>query len=326
MAGKKNRALYQLKVTLQEIQPPVWRRILVWEDATLAQLHRILQIVMGWEDYHLHQFEIGRRIYSVPDPDDDLYERKVIDESRVRLREVVPRVGTHLEYLYDFGDSWRHDLLLEAIVLPDLGTQYPRCLAGEHRTPPEDVGGSPGYEDYLEALTDPEHKEHENVLRWRGPFDPETFSLTAVNQHLQKEFRSARRKATPHASPPENTATHRSPNSALLPRLLTGSGTPPKDRKRIRPDEKVPLELNDRERELILEHSLADEELTGRLRVVPLRGEAPVYRFTLDELDELTGYIAAEANHANDKKLQQEWDRLYARLAAVLESYTDEDD
>jgi len=91
----------------------------IWEDATLAQLHRILQIVMGWEDYHLHQFEIGRRVYSVPDPDDDLYERKVIAESRGRLQEVVPRVGTRFQYLYDFGDSWRHDLLLEAVVLPD---------------------------------------------------------------------------------------------------------------------------------------------------------------------------------------------------------------
>jgi len=324
MAGKKNCALYQLKVTLQEIQPPIWRRILVWEDATLTQLHRILQIVMGWEDYHLHQFEIGRRIYSVPDPDDDLYERKVIDESRVRLREVVPRVGTGFEYLYDFGDSWRHDLLLEAIVLPDPGTPYPRCLAGERRTPPEDVGGLPGYEDYLEALADPEHKEHENVLRWRGPFDPEVFPLTAVNQQLQKMFRSAQRKATTHASPPENTATDRSPNSVPLPRLLTGSGTP-KARKRIRPEEKVPLELNDRERELILNHSLAEPELTDRLRLVPAPDEPPIYRFTLDDLDELAGYIAAEANHAKDKKLQKEWDRLYARLANVLESYTDED-
>jgi Plasmid pRiA4b ORF-3-like protein len=240
MAGKKNRALYQLKVTLQEIQPPIWRRILVWEDATLAQLHHILLIVMGWEDCHLHQFEIGRRIYSVPDPDDDLYERKVIDENQVRLREVVPRVGTQFEYLYDFGDSWRHELLLEAIVLPDLGAEYPRCLAGERRTPPEDVGGSPGYEDYLEAMADPEHKEHENVLRWRGPFDPEAFSLTAVNQQLQKKFRSARRKATMHASPPENTTTDRSPNPAPLPGPWTEPGTSPKDRKRIRPDEKGP--------------------------------------------------------------------------------------
>ena len=101
---------------------------------------------------------------------------------------------------------------------------------------------------------------------------------------------------------------------------MTGSGTP-KARKRIRPEEKVPLELNDRERELILNHSLAEPELTDRLRLVP----APDYRFTLDDLDELAGYIAAEANHAKDKKLQKEWDRLYARLANVLESYTDED-
>ena len=328
MAGKKNRAVYQLKVTLRDIHPPIWRRIQVWEDATLAQLHRILQIVMGWEDYHLHEFAIGRQVYSVPDPDDDLYERKVIDESRVRLREVVPRgVGTRFEYLYDFGDSWRHDLLLEAIVLADLETRYPRCLAGERSAPPEDVGGSSGYEDYLEAMADPGHEEHENVLQWRGPFDPEAFSPTAVNQQLQKKFRPARKTATTHVSPAENTAPDRSPDSArLLPRLLTGSGTPPKDRKRIRPDEKVPLELNDRERELILRHSLADEELTGRLRIAPRPNEPPVCHFTLEELDELVGYVAAEANHARDKKLQKEWDRLYARLATVLESYTDEDD
>jgi len=300
--------------------------LIVARKAKFAQLHRILQIVMGWEDYHLHQFEIGRRIYRVPDPDDYLYERKVINESRVRLREVVPRVATHFEYLYDFGDSWRHDLLLEAIVLPDLGAEYPHCLAGERHTPLEDVGGSPGYENYLEALADPEHKEHENVLRWRGPFDPEAFSLTAVNQQLQKKFRSAPRKATTHPSPPENSATDRSPDSELLlPRLSAGSGTPSNGRKRIRPDAKISLELNNRERELILNHCFADEELTGRLRIVPLPGEAPGYRFTLDELDELAGYIAAEANHAQDKKQRKDWDRLFSRISAVLECYTDED-
>ena len=280
---------------------------------------------MGWEDYHLHQFEIGRRVYSVPDPDDDLSERKVIEESRVRLREVVPRVGTRFQYLYDFGDSWRHDLLLEAIVLPDRAAQYPHCLAGERRAPPEEVGGSSGYEDYLEAMANPEHQEHENGLQWRGPGDPEALSLAAVNQQLQKKFRSARRKATTHASPPENTTTDRSPDSALRrPRRLTGSETPPKDRKRIRPDEKVPLELNDRERELIRKHSFADEELIGGLRIAPRPGEPPVYRFTLDELDELAGYVAAEANHAQDKKRRKEWDRLFARIAALLESYTDQ--
>ena len=186
----KNRALYQLKVTLRDIQPPIWRRIQVWEDTTLAQLHTILQIVMGWEDYHLHQFVIGRRLYSVPDPDDDMYERKVIDERQVPLGQVVPRVGTQFAYLYDFGDSWEHDLLLEAILLPETATPYPTCTSGERRTPPEDVGGTHGYEEYLAVLSDPEHEEHENMLQWRGPFDPETFSPAQVNQGLQKRFRS----------------------------------------------------------------------------------------------------------------------------------------
>lgn len=202
MTRKNNRVLYQLKVTLQEIHPPIWRRMQIWEDATLAQLHRALQIIMGWEDYNLHEFTIGRRIYSVPDPDDDLYEREVIDESRVRLKEAVPRVGTRFEYLYDFGDSWRHDLQLEAILLPDPEGTYPCCLAGERRAPPEDVGGSSGYQDYLEAIADPEHEEHENVLRWRGPFDPEAFSLVVVNQQLRRKFRSATKMAAPDASPP----------------------------------------------------------------------------------------------------------------------------
>jgi hypothetical protein len=99
-----------------------------------------------------------------------------------------------------------------------------------------------------------------------------------------------------------------------------------KDRKQITPDEKVPLELSDRERDLILKHTFADDELTGRLRIVRRPGEPRVYRFTLDDLDELAGYVAAEANHAKDKKLEKQLHRLYARIAAVLEFYTDEPD
>jgi Plasmid pRiA4b ORF-3-like protein len=175
---------------LRDIHPPIWRRIQVWEDTTLAQLHTILQIVMGWEDYHLHEFVIGRRLYSVPDPDDIMYERNVVDESHVPLGDVVPRVGTDFAYLYDFGDSWEHDLILEAILLPETTAQYPSCIGGERRTPPEDVGGIPGYEEYLAALADPEHEEHGNMLQWRGPFDPESFAPDQVNQRLRKKFRS----------------------------------------------------------------------------------------------------------------------------------------
>jgi hypothetical protein len=159
----------------------------------------------------------GRRIYSVPDEDDDLYERKIINESGVRLREVVPRVGTHFEYLYDFGDSWQHDLLLEAIVLPDPKAGYPHCLAGERSAPPEDVGGPSGYADYLEAMADPGHEEHENMLQWRGPFDPEAVSLTAVNQQLQKKLRSLRKATARRISPPENPARDRSSHRSRWP-------------------------------------------------------------------------------------------------------------
>jgi len=189
MAEKKKRVLYQLKVTLRDVHPPIWRRIQVWEDTTLAQLHRILQVAMGWEDAHLHEFRIGDRVYGVPDPDDGLYERTVNDERRQQLREVLPQVGIPCEYAYDFGDNWRHELCLEDIVPPDPKQQYPVCLAGERCAPPEDVGGPLGYAVYLEAMADPTHEEHESMLEWRGPFEPEVFSPASVNRRLPKKTR-----------------------------------------------------------------------------------------------------------------------------------------
>ena len=131
----KNRALYQLNVTLRDIHPPVWRRIQVWEDTTLAQLHTILQIVMGWEDYHLHQFVIGRRLTACPTPTTPCTSARSIDESRVPLGEVVPRVGTQFAYLYDFGDSWEHDLMLEAILLPETARNIRRASAANAALP-----------------------------------------------------------------------------------------------------------------------------------------------------------------------------------------------
>jgi hypothetical protein len=191
VAVKKNRAVYQLKVTLLNIHPPIWRRIQVWEDATLAQLHRVLQMGMGWENYHLHEFRIGRNIYAVPDLDD---ERKIIDVKRTRIHDVIEQVGTEFKYVYDLGDYWEHDLQLEAILQPAPGTLYPRCIAGERNCPPEDVGGPGGYEDYLEAMADPEHEEHEDMIQWGGSFDPDAFSVEKINRQLEKKFRSIRQK------------------------------------------------------------------------------------------------------------------------------------
>jgi hypothetical protein len=309
---KKDRAICQFKVTLRNIHPPIWRRIQVWEDTTLAQLHRVLQMVMGWEDCHLYEFRIGSNIYAVRNLDD---ESKIIDVKRTRIHNVIQHVGTEFEYVYDLGDYWQHDLLLEDILQATPDTPCPRCLAGERNCPPEDIGGSGGYEDYLEAMADPEHEEHENMLQWRGPFDPEAFSIEKINRQLEKKFRPVGRKAIP-------SAVH---SASLLQTLLSGSAVARKERIRIKPDEKVPLELNERERKLI-QNTFADDNLTGRLRVVPKTGERPIFRFTLDDLDELAGFIAFEANHATNKKLKKEWDDLCERIEAVMEDYTDQDD
>jgi hypothetical protein len=188
MKAKKVRAIFQLHVRLRDIEPAIWRRIHVWEDTKLKQLHRIFQLLFNWEDYHLHDFGVGPRIYSVPAPDDAFTERKVIDERGVPLNRVVDRVGDTFVYAYDFGDDWRHDVLFEAILLPEPDTFYPRCIAGARNGPPEDAGGPRGYAHYLEALSDLNHGEHENMLAWRGPFDPEEFPLDRINASLKRTF------------------------------------------------------------------------------------------------------------------------------------------
>ncbi len=322
MAARKNRESYQFKVVLRGISPPIWRQFQVWEDATLAQLHRILQMVMGWENYHLYEFRIGGEIYGDPDLDD---EREINDAKKIRIRNVLPGVGVEFEYVYDFGDYWRHDLLLENVLQPDPETAYPRCIAGERSCPPEDVGGSGGYEDYLEALANPEHEEHQNMKQWRGPFDPEPFSVDGVNRQLEKKFRPLRKRAIRLPSLQPKAANPDMPNAELLLQAISSKPVfPQPQRLRIRPNETVPLELNERERELILSHTFADESLTNRLRVVPRKSQWPVFRFTLDDLDELAGFLAAEANHAKNKILREKLHQLCDRIEAALSRYSDE--
>jgi hypothetical protein len=175
--------IYQIKVTLKDSKPPIWRRILVRSDITLAALHRILQAVMGWWDYHLHQFIVGQTYFGQPHPD---YGFEMRDERRVRLNQIAPSEGSRFVYEYDFGDSWEHILLLEKVLEPEPGQQYPVCVKGKRACPPEDVGGVWGYEGFLEAIGDPDHPEHEEYLEWiGGEFDPEEFDLDAVNEALR---------------------------------------------------------------------------------------------------------------------------------------------
>lgn len=183
----------ELQITLLEIEPPVWRRVAVPSDLTLADLHLVLQAVMGWENQHLHQFETpeGDR-YETHDleRDPDGPARGAYDASDVGLDEVLPRVGSTLRYMYDFGDGWEHRIELVAMRPRQVGERLLRCLGGERACPPEDCGGADGYAELRDALADPKHEQHEEFTAWlaayrSGPFDAETFDLAEANGALR---------------------------------------------------------------------------------------------------------------------------------------------
>ena len=241
MKPMRQHPLYQFKVTLRRISPQVWRRVQVWENYTLDQLHRVLQMAMRWENYHLYEFRIGRAMYRDPHPKN---ERKIRDAKRARICKVLPGVGAEFEYIYDFGDNWQHELVLEAILLPSPDTLYPRCIAGERSGPPEDAGGAGGYERYLQAMADPSHDEHDDMMAWRGSFDPEAFSIENVNRQLEKKFHPARWRTVP--DPNASKTKLSSEVERLVRTILSRSESPQKNRVRVKSDEKAPLELNER--------------------------------------------------------------------------------
>ena len=174
--------VYQIKISLRGAKPPIWRRVLVTVATTLDQMHDIIQTAMGWDDYHLHQFMVNRTYYGRPHPD-DFYPMQ--DERKYTLKQIVSGEKFKFRYEYDFGDGWDHELLVEKILPLDPESDYPRCVKGKRACPPEDVGGVWGYEGFVEAITDPKHPEHEDMLEWAGEFDPEEFDLDEVNARLK---------------------------------------------------------------------------------------------------------------------------------------------
>jgi Plasmid pRiA4b ORF-3-like protein len=178
------RAVYQIKVTLQGSKPPIWRRMQVTSETTFAQLHRILQRVMGWEGSHLYRFVVGGMEYGDPRM---LEEMEGEDARRATLASLVQGEKAKFLYEYDFGDRWEHELLIEKVLACEAGKYYPVCLTGKRACPPEDCGGIWGYAGFLDAIQDPQHPEHEEMLAWvGGEFDPEAFDLDEVNRELQR--------------------------------------------------------------------------------------------------------------------------------------------
>ena len=183
--------IYQIKVMLLGTSPPIWRRLLLPADLTLAGLHNVLQSAMGWEHSHLHEFLVGRQRYGEPDLTGGGFGiDSLMDERQVRLHQVLGRVGAKAIYIYDFGDGWEHGVVLEKRLPVDPNLAYPACTGGQRACPPEDCGGIPGFYELLEAIQDPKHERHEELLDWVGEeYDPEAFSMEAVNRALSGKRR-----------------------------------------------------------------------------------------------------------------------------------------
>ena len=172
--------VYQMKVTLKGIRPPVWRRIQVTSDMTLKVFHKTIQIIMDWEDEHLHGFIIKGLSYGTAE------DGFGVDEKKVRLNSLNLQEKDKFIYLYDFGDNWEHTILVEKILPMDEKSHYPICLMGKRSCPPEDWGGPYRYQDLLDIIKDPEDPEYEEALDCLGEdFAPEWFEVEIINMELE---------------------------------------------------------------------------------------------------------------------------------------------
>lgn len=182
--------ILKLKVTLADIRPPVWRRLLVPADMTLGDLHLAIQAAMGWHNSHLHDFDTGLARYGDPGTTDD-----VEDEHKASLSRILGAGTSRLRYTYDFGDDWVHLIVAEGTVPREEGRRYPACLGGKRACPPEDCGGPFGLANLLEAQADPSHPDHAEMSEWlAGDYDPSAFSVAEADARLAEQFSQMRRR------------------------------------------------------------------------------------------------------------------------------------
>ncbi|MEQ1903303.1 MAG: plasmid pRiA4b ORF-3 family protein [Pirellulaceae bacterium] len=182
-AMPSNGLTYQFKVTLAGVNPPIWRRIQVG-DISLDRLHECIQTAMGWLNCHLHQFIINREYYGDPQL---LEDDPGIDSTKTKLSDILPMGKRRFAfvYIYDFGDSWEHEVVFEGILPAESGKRYPMCVEGARACPPEDCGGIWGYEEFLTAIANPDHDEHVDLLEWcGGSWDAEKFDPALATKKM----------------------------------------------------------------------------------------------------------------------------------------------
>ncbi len=174
-----------LKVTLRGVRPPIWRRLLMPGTMTLGDLHQAIQATMGWRDCHLHAFDIDGQQYGDRHTTDD-----VADENRLTLNGLLKSGIRRFGYTYDFGDNWEHTVTIEKIQPAANETSYPACVAGKRHCPPEDCGGSWGYQHLIAVLADPGHPEYAEQVEWVGDeFNPDAFAIETADAMLAAKFK-----------------------------------------------------------------------------------------------------------------------------------------
>ncbi len=179
----------QLKISLRDSKPLIWRRIIVKDTITFHKLHEILQVVMGWENYHLYDFMVNEQRFTLPVPD---WNEKVIDSKKVKLQ--ILKLKQKFYYTYDFGDCWEHQIILEKFLPNENIFMHPVCIAGALSCPPEDSGSIYGYYRLLEIKKNKKHPEYKDLIKgWLGEkFDPERFDIQEVNKQLMEQFADGR--------------------------------------------------------------------------------------------------------------------------------------
>ncbi|MGP6089756.1 plasmid pRiA4b ORF-3 family protein [Antarctobacter jejuensis] len=176
-----------LRIELAHLEPIIWRRVAVSLTTNLRALHEVIQAVMPWENDHLYQFTVGERVYGEPTGEDDLWGHKVYQAKGMRLGTLTDRGVTEFLYTYDFGDDWQHRIIVEHVEAADPSIDYPVFLGGERTAPPEDVGGPPGFMDFLEAIAKRGHPQHREMVRWYGgPFHPTHFGEAEIMERVRE--------------------------------------------------------------------------------------------------------------------------------------------
>ena len=183
-----------IRIELEDVEPLIWRRAAVPASITLKGLHDVIQAAMGWFNCHMWEFSVGDRIYGMPFPDDEDWGRRVYRAKGMRLAKLAEDGVERFDYNYDFGDDWRHRVVIEAVRAAEPGMLYPQFLGGERRCPPEDVGGMPGYYEFLDAIAKPKSKAGRDALDWYGQaYDPDDIDEEQITISLR---RIARRRRT----------------------------------------------------------------------------------------------------------------------------------